>query len=77
YLTDALQEHGFVDICAGRASSSGREAQAGQSEQGELDVPTAAEFAAQFGEQVASCSIDRILEIVVRPDPRYTLKLLT
>ena len=80
YLRFALQDSGFVDICAGHLTVSDEDGlpggAIGTGVQIEMDVQMAAEVAAYFGQQVASSSIDQILEIVSRPDPKYALKLL-
>jgi len=65
YVSSALRESGFVDICAGSVATTA-----------ELDVRMAGEIAAHFGQQVAASSIDVILDIVSRPDPDYALTLL-
>ncbi len=77
YLTFALQDSGFVDICVGPLVASDSDKPELQAEAIELDVQMATEVAAGFGQQVASSSIERILEIVSHPDPKYALKLLT
>lgn len=80
YVSAALQECGFVDITATPQAASDEEVESGSArsdrERTDLDARIAAEIAAHFGQQVAGSSIDAILEIMSRPDPRYVVKLL-
>jgi hypothetical protein len=80
YVSLALRESGFVDICAGSLAATPGLAEGGpsdaQTRQTDLDVRIAGEVAAQFGQQVAASSIEAILEIMLRPDPKYVIRLL-
>ena len=80
YVSAALQDSGFVDICGGSLAPIAQLATSGLSESRaghpDLDPHTAGELAIQFGQQVTASSIEKILEIVLRPDPAYVVKLL-
>jgi hypothetical protein len=80
YVSVALHEHGFVGTYAaslGATDGLGEDGPSGaRAGQTDMDTRMAAEVAAQFGQQVAASSIEAILEIVLRPDPTYVIKLL-
>ncbi len=76
YIRSSLQACGFVDICARSVATTHEVAETDVAAQDGMDAHAAGEIAAQFGQQIASSSIDQILELVSRPDPGYALKLL-
>jgi hypothetical protein len=81
YVGIALREHGFVGTYAaslGATDELGEDEPSGaRAGQTDMDARMATEVAAQFGQQVAASSIEAILDIVLRPDPKYVIKLLT
>lgn len=81
YVSAALQERGFVGTCEaspGATDELGEDGPSGAGAgQADMDARMAGEVAAQFGQQVAASSIEAILDIVLRPDPKYVIKLLT